>query len=128
MHQVAQPIWNRVAKTEAGKQLPRPWSQLLKADAEKVDQMIEELVYKPMDDEGTENKVQLAFKVVAPLLVANVAISDLISQEGEPSLRQALPEVTSVNEAVILATTEYQLSPRQQKQLTRLLRETAQQA
>ena len=65
----------------------------------------------------------LAFRLVAPLLQETQAISDYILLTQRLDLRSALPEVNSVNEAVMLASTEYRLTPSQQKKLTQLLKD-----
>ena len=62
-----------------------------------------------------------AFLDLKPLLLENVAISRHIQQTDNPSLRQALPEVTTVNEAVILASADQELSTLQQRRLEKLL-------
>ena len=75
-----------------------------------------------MEKQGLHDPaVHRAFLLVAPLLAENEAISAYLQEADRPDLRSALPEVTSINEAVILATMEYRLSPSQQALLTRLL-------
>lgn len=83
--------------------------------------MLDELVDKPLEKMGADNRVILAYRLVAPLLMENEAISAYLEETQQPTLRASLPEVISVNEAVILASMEYPLTQSQQKQLTQLL-------
>ena len=67
-------------------------------------------------------RVALAYLVVAPLMVENEAISRFVVDSDNSSLRAILPEVTDAEEALMLATREYQLTEQELKQLYRLLK------
>jgi hypothetical protein len=82
---------------------------------------LEKLVDAPLEAQGADNKTVLAYRLVAPLLQENEAISEYLLLVNSPSLRASLPELTSVNQAVILASQEYRLNPSQQAKLTQLL-------
>jgi hypothetical protein len=56
---------------------------------------------------------------VKPLLLENQAISRFT--QAQPMYREALPEVSSIAEALVLASMERPLSQMQQRQLRRLL-------
>jgi hypothetical protein len=88
---------------------------------EELPQGLEKLVDKPAEAMGADNKTVLAYRLVAPLLIENEAISSFVVEDNRLDLRPAMPELTSVNEAVILASQEYRLMPSQQKKLTQLL-------
>ena len=101
--------------------LSQPWVRLFRATPEEFPAMLDELVDKPLEKMGADNRVILAYRLVAPLLMENEAISAYLEETQQPTLRTSLPEVTSVNEAVILASMEYPLTQSQQKKLAQLL-------
>jgi hypothetical protein len=78
-------------------------------------------VDKPLEQMGADNRVILAYRLVAPLLIENEAISAYLEESQQPTLRASLPEINSVNEAVMLASMEYEMTPSQQRKLTQLL-------
>lgn len=118
MHQVPMRVWNEIAMSQP---LSQPWFQLFRATPEQFPAMLDELVDKPLEQQGADNRVILAYRLVAPLLMENEAISAYLEETQQPTLRASLPEVTSVNEAVILASMEYPLTQSQQQKLTQLL-------
>lgn len=118
MYQVPLTIWNRIAASQA---LSEPWFTLFRATPEQFPEMLDRLVDQPIEKQGADNRVVLAYRLVAPLLVENEAISAFIEETQQLSLRASLPELTSVNEAVMLASMEYEMTPSQQQKLTELL-------
>jgi hypothetical protein len=56
-----------------------------------------------------------------PLLVENEAISRYVQQSDQLYLRNSLPELLTVNEAVTIATQEYRLNLQQAQRLKLLL-------
>ncbi len=118
MHQAPMRIWNEIAMSQP---LSQPWVRLFRATPEQFPAMLDELVDKPLEQQGADNRVILAYRLVAPLLIENEAISAYLEETQQPTLRTSLPEVTSVNEAVILASMEYPLTQSQQKKLAQLL-------
>ena len=118
MYQVPTVVWNEIAKSQA---LSQPWVTLFRMTQQELPAGLEKLVDAPLEAQGADNKTVLAYRLVAPLLQENEAISDYIMLVDNPSLRASLPELTSVNEAVILASQEYLLNPSQQAKLTQLL-------
>jgi hypothetical protein len=119
MQQTPMPIWNQIAKAQP---LSQPWSTLFRATPETLPGLLAKLVDEPAEAAGADNKTVLAMRLVAPLLVESEAISAFILEEQNPSLRTSLPEVNSVNEAVMMASQEYRLNPSQQAKLTQLLK------
>ena len=118
MHQVPTIVWNEIAQSQA---LSQPWATLFRLDQAELTEQLPKLVDDPIEAKGADNKTVLAYRLVAPLLQENEAISDYLLLANSPSLRASLPELTSVNEAVILASREYRLNPLQQAKLTELL-------
>jgi hypothetical protein len=84
---------------------------------------LDKLVDQPIEAQGADNRTVLAYRLVAPLLLENVAISDYLGMTNQLNLRASMPELTSVNEAVILASKEYRLTASQQAKLTQLLQQ-----
>ena len=118
LNSVATPIWNEIARTH---ELKTAWGR--KAFSLNAAQMVK-LVnqeYEELKAAGVSTEVCKAYLDLKPLLLENVAISRHIQQTDNPSLRQALPEVTTVNEAVILASADQELSTLQQRRLEKLL-------
>lgn len=111
-------IWNEIAKTQ---KLKTSWARkTFNLDQE---EMIENhsKECKILRNRDFDPDVILSFLEVKPLLLENVAISNYVMMKGDPDLRQALPEVCTVNEAVVLGTMENRLNPSQQEQLKELL-------
>lgn len=118
MHQVPMPVWNEIAKSQP---LSQPWATLFRMTPENLPKGLEKMVDAPAEAMGADNKTVLAYRLVAPLLQENEAISQFLLETQRPNLRASLPELTSVNQAVILASQEYRLTASQQQKLTQLL-------
>lgn len=118
MYQVPMSVWNQIAAMQP---LSQPWATLFRLDPEDLPKQLDELVDKPLEKAGADNRVVMAYRLVAPLLMETEAISSYLEETQQPMLRMSLPEVTSVNEAVTLASMEYPLTPFQQRKLTQLL-------
>ena len=123
MHQVPTVVWNEIAKSQP---LSEPWATLFRMKDEELEQGIETLVDKPAEAAGADNRTVLAYRLTAPLLVENEAISSFLQETQQSSLRMSLPEINSVNEAVILASMEYRLTRSQQAKLKELLQQALQ--
>lgn len=119
MYQVPMQVWNQIALSQP---LSQPWATLFRLEPDQLPVKLDELVDKPLAQLGADNKVTLAYRLVAPLLVETEAISSYLEETQQQTLRQSLPELTSVNEAVILASMEYRLTPSQQQKLSQLLK------
>ena len=117
MQQVPAEIWNEIA---ASQPLSPFWREVMETPAEQFDEAIA-MVDAQAEKATKDNKVILAYRLTAPLLMETEALSAFIVETGQQSLRQSLPELNSVSEAVMLATQEYKLVPHQQKQLAQLL-------
>ena len=117
MHQISTSIWNDIA---AHQPLSAEWRPLFECTtAEELRQAWDAYwrkIPRPFD-----NRVQRAFEVVGPLLFENVAISDYIVENNRFDLRPALPEVLTPEEAVELASLEFQLNAGRLAQLHSLL-------
>ena len=118
MYHVPMQVWNEIAKGQA---LSQPWATLFRMTPDQLPRGLEKLVDEPIEALGADNRTVLAYRLVAPLLIENEAISAFVLEDNRPDLRTAMPELISVNEAVSLASLEYRLTPLQQKNLTQLL-------
>ena len=123
MQQVPMSVWNAIA---ASQPLSQPWATLFRATPETLPAQLEKLVDKPLMAKGADNRVLLAYRLTAPLLVENEAISAYLIESDRQELRNSMPELTSVSEAVMLASMEYRLLPSQQAKLQQLLSEAMQ--
>lgn len=119
MYQAPMAVWNEIAKSQP---LGQPWATLFRLTPQELPVKLDELVDKPAEAAGADNRTVLAYRLVAPLLMENEAISSYLTETNQSTLRSSLPEINSVNEAVMLASTEYCLTPFQQRKLTQLLK------
>ncbi len=118
MHQVPTDVWNEIARSQP---LSEPWATLFRMSPEEMPAGIEKMMDAPAEKAGADNRTVLAYRLTAPLLVENEAISAYLEETQQSSLRMSLPELTSVSEALILASTEYRLTQSQQAKLRSLL-------
>jgi hypothetical protein len=118
MFQVNQAIWNDLASSQPLRS--RDWTRLMLMDDSTLTRTLDK-IGKALEHKGMPTPVILAYLVVAPLLAENAAISRYIETKHNPSLRQALPELTTVEEAISLASMEYSLTAADQKKLRALL-------
>jgi hypothetical protein len=117
MYQVAAPIWNRIA--EEGRLCSSAGKRLFHLNQDQLTIALD-LEAKRLKDRGYDPAVILALLVVGPLFVERDAIRHYVAKHSQ--YRHALPEVNSIQEAVILADLEYELTLTQQKELDYLLR------
>lgn len=118
MYQVAMRFWNEIA---ASQPLGQPWATLFRLEFEELSKAMDRLVYRPAEQAGADHKTQLAFGLVAPLLLENEAISAYLDETDQGWLRAAMPEVNLVEEAVHIAQLECRLDHEQSECLARLL-------
>lgn len=117
MYQAATAIWNEIA---ASQPLSPPWASLFRLNQSELTSALEKMELE-LESQGADARTTRAYLTVAPLLGENEAISSFLEETHRLDLRAALPEVVSVNEAVLLASREFPLNPSQQEQLTQLL-------
>lgn len=118
MYQVPTSIWNEIAQTQPIKH--QPWARLFPLSSDKLLPELAKLEQK-LERGVADARVVRAYLLTAPLLTETVAISRYLEASGSNSLRSSLPELTSISEAVDLATAEFRLNPKQQAQLRQLL-------
>ena len=118
MHNLPTPIWNEIAKTQTLRHAR--WRKLFAAEGMDFLTLVDELE-KEIDAKAKDSRVTRGYCLVAPLLQENVAISRYVEAKRAPSLRGSLPELTTISEAVDLATQEFQLTPGQRQTLRSLL-------
>ena len=120
LNSVATPIWNEIAKAQ---KLRTEWGKkAFNLDQEGMVNLVNQ-EYEELQQKGVSTEICKAFLDMKPLLLENVAISLHIQQTDNLHLRQALPEVTTINEAVILASEDQPLTTLQQRQLQKLLQD-----
>ena len=112
---VATAVWNQIAETQ---KLKTAWAQKVFALNPEEMQQAEDKEYKALA-RTVGHDVAASYQDVKPLLLENEAISRFT--QAQPMYREALPELTSIAEALILASMERPLSQTQQKLLRRLL-------
>jgi phosphohistidine swiveling domain-containing protein len=116
MNQVAASIWNRIAeltppRTTYGRRYFRlPENELTRA---------KELEAQELLRKGFDPTTVGAFQEVAPLIAEPEAISNFA--RTVPSIREALPEILSIPEAVQMQSRSHRLNPTQRQRLTGLL-------
>ncbi len=115
---VATPIWNEIARTQ---KLRTEWAKKAFALDQAGMDKLEDEEYEALKAK-VGHSVAAAFSDVMPLLMENVAISRYIRAQGDLTLRQALPEVTTIAEAVTLASMDRPLSRMEQTSLANLLK------
>ena len=94
------------------------WRKVMEQpEQEKACSMVDALAERHTRDP----KVILAHRLVAPLLMEREAISSFVEETHQGALRASLPEVTSMGEAIFLASSEYRLTPSQQRLLREVL-------
>lgn len=112
---VATMVWNQIAETQ---KLKTAWARKVFAMGPQEMLEAEDAEYQALK-QTVGHDVAASYQDVKPLLLENVAISRFT--QAQPMYREALPEVTSISEALILASMERPLSPMQQNRLKRLL-------
>lgn len=112
---VATMVWNQIAETQ---KLRTAWAQKVFALNSEEMQQAEDKEYKALA-RAVGHDVAASYQDVKPLLLENEAISRFT--QAQPMYREALPEVTSIAEALTLASMERPLSQTQQKLLKMLL-------
>ena len=115
---VATPIWNEIARTQT---LKTEWARKAFALNDQEMSELENREYQELKPRVGQT-VAAAFSDLKPLLLENQAISRYIQAQGDPALRQALPEVVSIAEAIAIASMDRPLSPSQQTSLQNLLK------
>ena len=76
--------------------------------------------YQVMKVRGLLDRVALCLPTFLPLYIEREAIASFLSQS--PQYRNALPEVLSPQEAVLLADMDYRLTPQEKLSLGRVLK------
>ena len=110
------PILRR-ALLETGKiQNPRVKAILTEEDLTKAAEMTDKLAFQAVKDNPN---LAAAWALVAPLLKENPAVSQVLMKH--PEAAQVMPEILTVDEAVLIAQQEYWLSESESNQLSQVL-------
>lgn len=118
MFQVANPIWNQIARQPEMKseQMKALFSLPPDAMNRALDKQAELLAKA-----GSQPRVINAYQVVAPLLLERPAIQAYLERTESSHLAKVLVDLESVAEALDLATTEYRLTNQERSALKTLL-------
>lgn len=111
-------ILNQVAKTVKLKH--RAVRKLFEMTQPDLDKFLAEQA-AVLEAAGHDPKVIVAYQTLDPLLAENEAISQYLEKTGDSTLRMALPELVSKEEAVAIADRELMLTQQQRKALYQLL-------
>jgi hypothetical protein len=120
MYQVPVRVWNEIA---ASQPISPMWLPMFRADPEQLTELLTSQA-DALEAKGLDASTIRAFQLVGPLWSENEAISDYMEEHRRADLRGALPEICSVEEAVLLASMELRLNPSQEVLLAWQLQET----
>lgn len=109
-------IWNEIAHQG---QLRTRWARKVFVLDEAGIQSSEETDADKLDQDGVDPMVVQAYLDARPLLLEREAIARYVATH--PDLRAALPEVNSINEAILTVTGDWPLSQSETAQLKTLL-------
>jgi len=111
---IAANVWNQISPLCSHPQ----WKHLFSMDEEGIIQATDK-EYHRLVDAGVDDRVAAAYLEVAPLLQERKALQTFSRQN--PQYRNALPEVLSTNEAILLMVTDHHLRVSQTRELRTLL-------
>lgn len=115
MHNIAAPVWNRIAPLA---QNPT-WKHLFALDAAGQARGCEAIA-RALEAQGVKDPlVRLAYLELAPMLTERDAIRAWV--KVNPNYRAAFPEILSTNEALLIAVKDHLLRVSQTRQLRKLL-------
>lgn len=118
MYQAPQAVWNEIARDQT---LKSPRNQkLFQMNPNDRDRELAEEVQQLVST-GIDKTVAAAYQKVIPLLQENQAISRYILKHERTDLRAALPEVLTVDEAVMLMQQDFLLDAPKTRQLKSLI-------
>ncbi|CCH01301.1 hypothetical protein FAES_3293 [Fibrella aestuarina BUZ 2] len=120
MTQVPLTVWNQIAHEQP---LLSQWA--LTMFNQPTPEALSQALAKESDwltSQGHSARVISAYQQILPLLVEHHALTQFITSSEAYSLRTALPEVTTVAEALRLATQEFSLTDSESSELSQLLR------
>lgn len=110
-------IWNEIAETQT---LTTAWGKkMFPLPAERIAEE-EDKEFDLLTRKGIPEEVAIALADVKPLILERTAISRHLRKH--PDLREALPEVNTIQEAARIGSMERLLMPEQEEQLADLIR------
>lgn len=118
MYQVPMRFWNEIAATQ--KLRHQSFKQLMALSEHDMLSTMDKRA-KRLAECGIPDAVINAYERIAPLLAEHEAISRYIEHTGRHELRNALPEILSVKEAVSMASSENWLDAREKEVLMAML-------
>ena len=117
MLQIDSHVWNQIAPLAKSP----VWRRRMEMNNEQLATEMDSLGDR-LEAAGNEPPVGLAYEQVAPLLQERKAIQSFL--RTNPQYSQALPEVLSPNEAIMLMIKEHHLTASQTRMLRTLLAQT----
>lgn len=94
--------------------------ELLEMEAEPLQVELDRMAQQ-LKEQGLSPLVILAYQTLGPALRENRAVLAYRAQTGSSEVANAIPDVATATEATRLATAEWNLNPREQRQLHKLL-------
>ena len=116
MYQVPTPYWNEIAATQPLR--TARWKPIF--SAKDLTSALAPLESK-LEAAGMDARTIRAYLLVAPLLEENLAVTRWLEQTERPDLRNSMPELVSVDEAMRLASQEFSLMTSQAARLRQRL-------
>lgn len=95
---------------------------LLAMEPEELQQNLDQLA-RQLRAQGHSPVVAAAYQAVGPLLLEADAVRAYRAQAGSSDVMKALPEVTTVSEAMRIARADWPMDAKEERALKRLLRE-----
>lgn len=93
---------------------------LLELEPEALNQALDKMA-RQLQARGNSPLVVAAYQALAPVLRENKAVLAYRAKTGSSETANALPDLATAQEAVDLATREYQLNSKEQAQLFKLM-------
>ena len=109
-------VWNQIAKTQ---KLRSAWGKKWFVMDQDAMTAAHERMVSLLERQGKDLAVALAYLELAPLLAEHEAIQAFVAEN--PVHREALPEVLEINEALLIAIEQRNLTMSQVDQLRPLL-------
>lgn len=118
MFQVTPELWNQIADSQ--KLVNPSLRMLLRMPRELMQEQLQSME-QALEANGVPDSVITSYLTMAPLLAEHEAISRFINEMGSSSLRQALPEVLTAQEAVAIAQQDRPLNDSESELLLKML-------
>jgi hypothetical protein len=122
MYAVPANLLNEIARTET---LRFQWSSRLFSLNQQQKQEALDHQAELLEKRGTPAKVARLYQEIGPLLAENEAISRFSMKKGDSQIRQVLPEIATLQQALEVAEMQQPMTGNERLRLSRLLRPLA---